>query len=735
MSLVEDGMGTGSRVRGTIVAMAALGSVGGAAAQEADGGDTATLPEISVVGEGDAAEGGFLPPAEIDISGFEAPPRELPATVNVVPGELFIDLGANRLRDVVDYVPGVNARETNGGTGDAFIIRGFPTNEVALNGLRRRTFTNQSEALYNIERVEILKGPAGLEVGIVEPGGVVNFVTKKPRDVAAYEAFAEYGSFDFFNAGVDATGPVPGVEGLSYRFIAEGENRQSFRDTFDAQRALVAPSLKWDYAPDSSVLLELEYNYSDIPYDRGIFYLEGVGFEDGFAPIGRSFHELDDELETHQVRGGLYLDHGFTQALSFRASAEYIYEDYESFGARNPDPGGLYAPGTNVFSGDPTVERGFVFFAGDQDQILTKAELVGDFSTGPVDHFVLGGVSYSMTDTFIIGRDGQTDWPIDAFDPVYGTEPVVVGRAEDGVGRDFVFEQGSDVYGVFGQYKADIHDRLHIVGGLRFDRAEFTDRYTDNVNTDPPGEETGYEDSGLSYRVGASVDVTDWLAAFAGYSSAFEPQPGEDREGNRFEGLRSKSVEAGVKAGFLDEAVQLGVTAFRIRQENIAEPDPNNLPGEDFLSLIGTARSRGVEVSLLGEVTPDLDVLGAITFLDTEITESTSGQEGNAFYGAPDFQIAAYGRYDFTRLGAPGLGASLGVVHVGDRAGDNDNSFTLPSYTRVDAGLSYTFRNVTARLSVSNLLDERIILGSQNRPDNVLPGAPRTFVGGLTVNF
>ena len=311
----------------------------------------------------------------------------------------------------------------------------------------------------------------------------------------------------------------------------------------------------------------------------------------------------------------------------------------------------------------------------------------------------------------------------------------MIGRAEDGIGRDFDSRRSETYRSAYGQYKLTAWDRMHLLGGLRFDDAEFTSQFTRNVNTDPVGPKTGFGDQVWSYRLGAAVDVTEQVTVFGGFSNASVPQSGQDRRGTPFEPLESISYDAGVKIGFFDERALFTVSVFDITQSNLTEPDPDNLPGENFSLLIGEVNSRGVEVEFSGQVTEKLEVLAGAAFLDTEITKSTSGQKGNRLFGVPEFEASVWARYDFSGLLFPGFKAALGIVHVGEREGDNDNSFDLPAYTRVDAGIYYTWRDLRFDLLAENVFDTIYYAGSQNRPRNVIPGAPFNVRAGLSYKF
>ncbi|MGB3927614.1 MAG: TonB-dependent receptor plug domain-containing protein [Sphingobium sp.] len=310
---------------------------------------------------------------------FGVPLESAPLVVNTVPSALIEDTAALRLRDVLVYVPGVTATEANGATGDVLTIRGFQTSRVpSVNGLRRpANFDNMSTDLALIERIEIVKGPAGLEFGVTDPGGLINYITKKPQDRFAATARVAAGSFDTYTATMDVTGAM--TPDLAGRMIVNWEDAGSFRDTLDTRRFSAAPSLRWTYGGGSSLLVEFAYLFRDQPYDRGTFYLENppadAGFDGNFAPRNRSFHEPSDSLTSHIYRGALYWQQILVDGLRFNLAAEGNIDDFASRGARNPNLNSLYAPGTNRWNGvSRTVRREFAAFDGSRTGLIVPGE-------------------------------------------------------------------------------------------------------------------------------------------------------------------------------------------------------------------------------------------------------------------------------------------------------------------------------------------------------------------------
>lgn len=415
--------------------------------------------------------------------------NEAPVVINTINEKLIEDTAARRLRDLLVYIPGVSGTETSGSTGDQAIIRGFANNSrVNFNGVRRlRNFTNQSQGFGNIERVEILKGPAGVQFGIDEPGGAINFITKQPRETSAYSFGLEGGSFGYVGGEFDATGPVFGRDDLFYRFIVFAERADSFRDTLNSGRVQVAPSILYRYGGGSALRVESEYSFSDRSYDRGTFYLEGAGLKNNFAPISRSLHEPGDFLHSHYTRNSLYWTQRLNNTFALQTVGEVATEDYFSSGARNPNPNSLYKPGTNEYSGNPIVQRTLFDFPASTRGALLRPQIVGNFRAGRVKHANSFGAQLLRGWTSNEGRDGFDIWPLDAFNPVYGTRPIPLPPANPNDptsipagARDFISKSRSDEYGVFYQHKLDIAERLHALGGVRWDYASFLDATVNN---------------------------------------------------------------------------------------------------------------------------------------------------------------------------------------------------------------------------------------------------------------
>lgn len=726
---------------------------------------TTTLPEVVVTDSTERTR--YEAPKVAQVTMLPAPERELPRTVNTITEQFIKDTSTHRVRDLVGYIPGVNVFETSGGVGDILLIRGFESVNTTLNGLRKKT-SGHSQIFDNIDRFEILKGPGGVEFGVISPGGFLNFVTKKPQKTFSMTLGAEIGSYDYYHGYLDATGPLwlaPSqaslskdgkpvvsdefVPGLYYRFILAGENANSFRDGYDSDRIQVAPSVLYEYAPGSSVLLEIEYSHSNQPSDRGVMYLEGAGLSGDFFDPNINWHDPRDFNDEHNTRVSLYWKHQINEIFTLKLDGEMRYSRFASGGARNPQVFGdtFYIPGTYRWNGNRTVFRGDFDFNDDTYSYVVQPALLAKFSTGPVEHTSLFGFNYQITMSDSPDLPGGTSsWATDLFNPTYGTRgrkgPPGNPNDPDSLPLDrFIDNSASETeeYGIFFQHKIDLFERVHLLGGLRYDWFEhdFDEAFTFGTEAGDVTEffPQNYTDQNFSWQAGGVFDVTKQVSLFFNYANAYVPQTGRLLGGGAPEPLEASSYEGGIKGTFFDGRLQTTLSVYELTQNNILAANVADPTGISVINL-GEARVRGLEFEANGSVTQDLDVYFGFAWMESEIVETLDlATKGREFYGVPNVQGSLRLRYDTSRWLIPGLSVGLGVIYVGDRAGDNFNGFTLPDYWRYDAGIYYQWRNWNFKLTCENISDERYYTGTQNRPENVIPGAPRLFAFGAEVKF
>jgi len=642
----------------------------------------------------------------------DAPLIETPATVNVITSDFIEAIGGRRLEDIIQYTPGVSAQSVNN-AGPGFNIRGFSvfafgggfnSDNIFIDGFRPSARRYHFDpVLY--ERIDILKGPSGLLYGTAAPGGIVRYVTKKPQFEATHRVEATVGSYDTLRGTLDSTGPLNEDQTLAYRLIVSGldanlTNHGRNDDIAYDRRLIVNPQLTWRTPGGGELRLGYELSRHDSPIDPGINRLNDGSYTYNTA----AFLGPDSFLERKHHIGKATFTHPVNENWSVHLAGSVGHTDSDfladaSFGAP---------------SAANRLDRETIRGAEESNWHDMRAELRGNFHTGEaIRHDLTLGVSHFNGDTVIDLVTLFQAAVIDARNPVYGPAPATGPLA-------FVFAGELSESAVYLQDYVSLGDHVRVFGGLRYVDAE-------NVAKSKPFTSTGRA-TALDYTLGAIYNATNWLNPFVSYATALTPQTGTLTSGESVPFREAQQIEIGNKSQWFDGRVTTTVSLFQIEQTNIAEGDPAN---PDFVVLAGDQRVRGVEFEAVGKITDQFSLLAGYSYLDAVFTESLTGNEGKTPHSVPRHKASLFGLYEFAG-GLEGLRFGLGAVHVGERFGDNANSYQLPTYERLDAFVGYRAGRYALSLSVANLLNTNYIEGSGGF-GNFAQGARRflTFkVGG-----
>lgn len=702
-------------------------------AQEAQ--QVTPLAEVKIVADA-ALQEAFN--AQTSLMQLQAPLDELPFTVQQIDIGEFRARGGDRLSDLQFQAPGVGTAGDDDNTNDLLTIRGIETLWVSVNGMQSLDLdTGVAEQLDNIERVEVIMGPAGVEAGSATPGGAVNLVTKKPSLVSARSLQVEAGSWDRYRVIGDATGAVGGSQSLSYRLVASGGRADDFRARRREETVLVAPSLQWQYAPGSALLVEWNYSNQNLPSNTGTIYVRGAGLEDDFAARRLSLATPGDFNKQIRQRGALYLTHRLNDVLEARLSYEarhtrrharispiYIDSLYD---------GGSYE--SLDFSDDPSAIYGLRLGHNTGRGQNLQAELRAHGRSGIFEHQLVTGISgqrhrLSQRRESGVGEYAMID---DVFDPQFEVR-------DNDCDSPFSYcpvrfdKRSVTSKSVFAQYKLDIAQRWHLVGGARHDRTEFG-----NVGqTIAPDENetdrfhSAYEKP--SWRLGASYDLLPSVNLYGGYSDAYIYQQALLRNYEPAGPAHGSGGEVGIRLHSQDHRLSAQLGAYDLAMRDLAQPDPSD---PDFILsvLIGKIRSRGVELQGRAE-RERWSVSAAAAYGKAYYEDALEDIEGKRLINSPQFSANSWIEYRFQ---LPLLGqttSALGFIYGGSRPGDDANRFYLPAYRRFDLSLEGRLgRSTQWRLLAENLLDETYYTGVGYRPWGVWAGAPFNVGLQLTQTF
>jgi len=624
---------------------------------------------------GDAVSGagaveGFRAETSSSATNVDAPLIETPATVNVLTGDFLDTIQSRQFEDALTYVPGASVQGKGNPVGNKFNLRGFEVNTLTSGGVfvdgfqaNRRGY-HFDRSLY--ERVDILKDTSAVLFGVAAPGGVVNYVRKKPLFEPAYRIEGALGSFDLARTTFDATGPLGNSESLAYRVVVTGNNgKQTVHGDddgggFENDFVVFNPQLTWLTPGGGELNLSYEYNEMNRPYDPGIKRLDS-----GEILFGKKFVASGNEFDSEQHIGTLDFNQPLWQGWDLFLGAKFVRADNDWL-----IDSSFFGP----LDGSP-IPRLTSLSLEDHEQDEYRAEINGEFFSGDrIKHQMTFGFRYLETETSVKRGTASTSETIDPFNPVFGAQAAIPSPVP-------FFTFGEDPQKRFYlQDYVSIGEKLNIFGGVSY--VDFKEGFVSASGSSGFG-----EDEAFVWNIGTIYNHSARLNPFVSYATSLESQRGIVQGGGLIPSKEGEQIEFGLKSEWLDGRLATTVSLFQIDQTNIGETDPSD-PTGTFSILAGDQQTRGVELEAVGNITDNLRIIGGYSYLDAEFTESTTGNKGNTPHSVPDQKVSIYGEYAFAGE-LQGWSAGLGFIHESSREGDNANTFELPSYERVDLTLAY----------------------------------------------
>jgi iron complex outermembrane recepter protein len=670
--------------------------------------------EIEVIATGEAEEEGYNVTDTNAGTRTDTPLRDIPQSIQIVPEQVLEEQQVNTLNEAVKNVPGATQTAPNYIPGFAgFTIRGFSVGDfgpnVTKNGLSTRLPAGTTAIFSNVERVEILRGPASVLFGDGDPGGTVNIITKKPLRDPFYSVEATIGSYDFYGGAIDLTGPLNDSKTALYRINASYESADSFVDFSELETPAFAGVLEFELGKNTNLNFDLEYSKINQSYPSG---LPAVGTvlpnPNGEIPRDRNFSSEDTEYSPEVLRVGYDLEHRFSENWKLRNAFyfSYLYQKIRGVGVRSLDSDLR----TLQRGGDDRDSKEYIF------DLFTN--VVGKFSTGAIDHQLLFGVDLRKYNS-----SGETlrifqGTPIDIFNPVYNSQKLnIIERPEDD-------ETSIDSIGIYLQDQVALAENFKLLIGGRFD---FFDQTDEDLIADT---ETSQSGDAFSPRLGVVYQPIEPISLYASYTRSFSPTIGESVDNEPFEPSRGTQYEVGVKADLSDN-LSATLALYDLTRTNVSTADPNN---PDFEIQTGEQNSQGVELFVSGEILPGWNVIAGYAYTDAKITEDNTFPVGNSINNVAENSFNLWTSYQLQQGSLQGLGFGVGFFVIGDRQGDLDNSFTLPDYFRTDAAIFYNRDRFRASLNFNNLFDEEYFESAYSDL-SVYPGESFTVQGTVSYEF
>jgi len=646
---------------------------------------------VRAAGSTDAVHGSGSSATKLDV-----PLRDVPQAVQVISKELIREQGALEMKDVLRNVSGI-APSQGEGRRDQFTIRGFDaTRDTLADGMRDDSLYFRD--LGNVERVEVIKGPAAVLYGRGSAGGVINRVTKKPVRQTVREAALTLGSDQLRRLDVDLGGALGSQ--AAFRLTGAYEAGDSYRDIVHSERSVLAPSIAWFAGKDTSFLLQTEFLHQRRTPDRGIPSLNGVP---AAVPVGNFYGEQYDYATTDARNARFNVEHAVNDKLTLRNNFQYSTLSLDAINTRT----------LGLAAGNTQVRRQITYFPQDQTNYLNQTEAVCKLDAGAIQHTLLAGVELGHQTAGRLVRAAtassvslQTPQHVAAM-PNLASLPVTI---------DSGFK--ADTAALYAQDQLLFGSHWKALAGLRFDRFKQTQ------NDHRSGLVQNRTDSVWSPRVGIVYQPNDAHALYGNVSRSFQPV-GNDLFYNGTDFTQIKPVESlqqevGAKSEWLNGRLLSTVALYQITQRNVVTKDPTDPAGLRQVQT-GEQQSRGLEVDLSGAIQPGWKVFANYTLNLARIAQSNNFAVGNRPANIPRQSGSLWTSYELGHGFAVGGGAFYG----GDRYAVEDNTVKLPSYVRIDAMLAYKAKSWEAGLNLNNLAN-RIYYESANNNNQIQPGAPRS---------
>lgn len=705
----REGLGLVSRHAITATAFALTVAAVPAQAQETQ---PAAGPQVLGPVRVEGAPFGIQPPAD---SGYKAertttatktdtPLLDVPQSVSVVNQDQIKDQAMTSMADAVRYTPGLGFAQGEGNR-DTPVFRGnSSTADFFVDGLRDDV--QYFRDLYNIERVEIFRGPNAMIFGRGGVGGVINRVTKQANWDAGRELRVQAGSHELWRGTLDLNQPVN--DAVSLRLTGLYHNAESFRDDVQYERWGLNPTASFKLGDRTLVQIGYEHFDDERTADRGIPSYQGLPYETKRSTF---FGDPKDSISTADVDAvNLAIEHQFSDAVTVRN--RFRYSSVAKF-YQNVFPGAVNAAGTSVSIS--AYNQGT-----ERESVINQTDLIWKFDTGAIAHTVLAGVE--------LGRQETDNLRLTGFfgSPMSTATSMSVSTADPNVDAQLFFRPNATdtdnhsvarFVGVYLQDQIEFSSMFEAVVGIRYDN--FDSFLLNNRN----GQELDTTDNLWSPRASLIFKPIERMSIYASYSRTYLPRSGEQLASLTATNAtlapeKFDNYEIGVKWDVVPD-LQVTAAIYQLDRTNVVIPDPAD-PTRSILA--GAQRSKGFELGTSGNITPDWSMVVAYAYTDGKFTKPISATvpAGAWLANLPKHNLSVWNRYDILDW----LGVGLGVIHQTRRFAATDNLVTLPGFTRVDAAVFFDITDsVTAQVNIENLLGERYYVNAHNN-NNISPGAP-----------
>ncbi|MGE5622159.1 MAG: TonB-dependent receptor [Bacillota bacterium] len=648
---------------------------------------------------------------------IDVPLRDVPQTVNAVPKTVMRDQNALSVQDALQNVPSLSF-SVGDGQRDQVTIRGFSAiNDQFVDGVR-------DDALYfrdlsNIERIEVLKGPASVLYGRGSAGGLINRVSKKPTPDPVMEVGATIGS-EGQKRGEFDLGTANANKDKLFRITGALEDSAGFRNQYFLERQALAPSATFRLQSATTLTLQADYLKDKRLADQGVPSFRGRPVA---APIETYYGAANGRdrafVQSEVSSGTATLDHAFNDSLKLHS----VLRTYDFSLDRN------YTTIARVTNGAaPTVTISQAHRTRDEDGYYWQNELTQKIQWGSMRHNVLYGLELGKQhkDEVLTTRNNVATY--DLFKPVLATlSPIPATIAPSNNNKNRI-----GITGVYLQDLVTLNPQWKVLSGVRYDKLE---QERDDLTS--KNQDLKRTDNTWSPRVGAVYQPTEAVSLYAGYSKSFQPIADSFTFKNNSDQLKpteTKSTEVGAKFDINTKA-SFTAALFEMSQTNIQVADPANA---NLALPIGKQRTRGIELSFAGEVAPRWEMLAGYSFMRGIITESTERTSAGTPFQGNTAALTPKHTFNFwvKRKFDNGYYVAAGGRAESARYASPDNQTVLPGYAVLNLGAGYQKQKYDVAVTLKNLLNRTYYVSAHSGANDYnMPGGPRSLLVSARYRF
>lgn len=686
-----------------------------------------TLPAISVTASGEqAATVGLVARRSTSGTKTDTPITEIPQTINVVTAQQIEATGATDINQALRYVPGFSTYGSENRSDWYSVLRGF-TPTVYADGLQVPNTLNLASWRidpYMIDSITVLRGPTSVLYGQGDPGAIIDVQTKLANGERIREVGMQLGNYARKQLSLDVGDKIDKDGTLSYRFVAVGRDGNALTGPHGDKRFSVAPSVRWQPNADTSLTVSATYLQDWSDASNNFLPAQGTVLPNPNGPISENLYVGDPNYSYYRKKQwsvGYQFEHRLNPVWTFRQNTRLMHLSL--------DNASVYGGGLDA--SDPTQQtmtRYAGLFQMNYSRFDIDNQAQAKFRTGLLAHTLLFGFEYNRQATT------DSEWlalapSLNMYNPVYLPVTTAIFAGPNAYPRTDI-KTTMNAFGVYAQDQIKWQRWTLTLGG----RQDWVNTTQNDIANSLQQSQSAHAFTG---RVGVTYEGDYGLSPYLSYSSSFNPSA----VGTKITGggiaapTKGRQIEAGLRWQPPGKNLMLNAAIYQINQTNVVVPDPND-PTNTYSVQAGEVRSRGIELSAVGNITRELSVIAAYVYQDVKNIKATDVTLNNwpVDIPRPRQMASLWGDYTWRTGPLAGFGFGAGVRYQSAVAGAADNSLTVGSYTLFDAAVHYELRNWRFAVNATNLANRKFVSGCQSA--NVcFYGNERTVIASARYNW